>query len=61
MRTELTSYIDNKKNIWLTFRGKDIAKIPSHNDTDQALRKHVDSEYKKTYHVVSMGLAGMQF
>ena len=41
---ELTSYIDNKQNIW--FQGKDIAKILGYSDTDQAIRKHVDEEDK---------------
>ena len=41
---ELTSYIDNKQNIW--FLGKDIAKILGYSDTDQAIRKHVDEQDK---------------
>ena len=41
---ELTSYIDNKQNIW--FQGKDVAKILGYSDTDQAIRKHVDEEDK---------------
>ena len=41
---ELTSYIDDKKNIW--FLGKDVAKILGYSDTTQAIRKHVDDEDK---------------
>ena len=50
---ELTSYIDNKQNIW--FLGKDIANILGYSDTDQAIRKHVDSEDQKSFPVVSTG------
>ena len=50
---ELTSYIDNKQNIW--FQGKDVAKILGYSDTDQAIRKHVDSEDQKSFPVVSTG------
>ena len=41
---ELTSYIDNKQNIW--FLGKDVAKILGYSDTTQAIRKHDDDEDK---------------
>ena len=41
---ELTSYVDNKQNIW--FQGKDVAKILGYSDTDQAIRKHVDEQDK---------------
>ena len=41
---ELTSYIDNKQNIW--FQGKDVVKILGYSDTAQAIRKHVDDEDK---------------
>ena len=50
---ELTSYVDNKQNIW--FQGKDVAKILGYSDTDQAIRKHVDSEDQKSFPVVSTG------
>lgn len=53
---ELTSDIDNKQNIWL--KGKDVALILGYSDTDQALRKHVESEDKKgprDFTVVSTG------
>ena len=47
LEIELTSYIDNKQNIWS--KGKDIAQILGYVDTDKAIRKHihVDSEDKK--------------
>ena len=50
---ELTSYIDNKQNIW--FQGKDIAKILGYSDTDQAIRKHVDEQDKYKGPVVLTG------
>ena len=43
---ELTSYIDNKQNIW--FRGKDVATILGYGDTDKAIRRHVSIENKMT-------------
>ena len=53
---ELTSYIDNKQNIW--FKSKDIALILGYSDTDRALRKYIESEDKKEpqdFPVVSTG------
>ena len=44
MNIELTSYIDNKQNIW--FRGKDVATILGYSDTDQARRKNVSKNHK---------------
>ena len=41
---ELTSYIDNKQNIW--FLGKEVAKILGYSDTNQTIRKNVDDEDK---------------
>ena len=41
---ELSSYIDNKQNIW--FVGKDVATILGYQDTNQAIRKHVEEEDK---------------
>ena len=46
---ELTSYIDDKQNVW--FKGKDIALILGYSDTDQALRNHTDNEVRKSYPV----------
>ena len=50
---ELVSYTDTKQNIW--FKAKDIAKILGYIHTDQALRKHIDSEDKKSYPVKTKG------
>ena len=44
LEIELTSYVDNKQNIW--FLGKDIANILGYSDTDKAIRKHVDEQDK---------------
>jgi len=49
LEIELTSYINDKENIW--FKGKILGYV----DTDQAIRQHVDSEYKKTWSVFSPG------
>ena len=50
---ELISYTDTKQNIW--FKAKDIAKILGYIHTDQALRKHIDSEDRKSYPVKTKG------
>ena len=39
LEIELTSYIDNKQNVW--FKGKDVARILGYSDTDKAIRIHV--------------------
>ena len=44
LEIELKSYIDKKQIIW--FLGKDVAKILGYQDTDKAIRKHVDEEDK---------------
>ena len=44
LEIELTSYVDDKQNVW--FRGKDIAQIPGYSDTDDAVRRHVSTENK---------------
>ena len=44
LEIELTSFIDDKQNVW--FRGKDIAKILGYSDTDDAVRRHVSKENK---------------
>ena len=41
---QIKSFIDSRQNIW--FLGKDVAKILGYQDTDQAIRKHVDEEDK---------------
>ena len=42
---EITSYIDNRQNIW--FKGKDVSEILGYSKTRDALSKHVDNEDKK--------------
>jgi len=44
LEIELTSFIDSKQNIW--FLGKEVAKILGYNNTNQAIKKHVDKEDK---------------
>ena len=44
MNIELTSFLDNKQNVW--FRGKDVATILGYSDTDQAIRKNVSKSHK---------------
>ena len=44
MNIELTSFLDNKQNVW--FRGKDVAKILGYSDTDRAIRKNVSKNHK---------------
>ena len=56
---ELTSYIDNKQNIW--FLGKDVAKILGYSDTAQAIRKHVDDEDKYKGGVETTGVCNNHF
>ena len=42
LKIELTSYIDNKQNVW--FKGKDIAKILGYSDTRNAIITLVSEE-----------------
>lgn len=53
LEIELTSYIDDKQNIW--FKGKDIAHIHGYSDTEQALRKNIDPKDRKSYPVYQTG------
>ena len=50
---EITSYIDKQQNIF--FIGKDVAKILGYQDTNQAIRKHVDEEDRKYFPVETTG------
>ena len=50
---ELTSYIDDQQNVW--FLGKDVAEILGYKDTNQAIRKHVDTEDQKSFPVKTTG------
>ena len=45
LETELTSFIDDKQNVW--FREKDVAEILGYSKTRDALLKHVDNEDKQ--------------
>ena len=45
LEIELTSYIDDRQNIW--FRGKDISEILGYSNTKKAVLIHVDSEDKQ--------------
>ena len=53
LEIELTSYIDDKQNVW--FKGKDIAQILGYSDTDQAIRYNVDPEDRKSFPVNCTG------
>ena len=44
LEIELTSFIDDKQNVW--FRGKDVAQILGYKDTVNALKQHVSVENK---------------
>ena len=45
MGIELTSFVDNKQNIW--FRGREIAEIFGYSNVRKAISIHVDSEDKQ--------------
>ena len=49
LEIELTSFIDDKQNVW--FKGKDVAVILGYSDTDQAIRYNVDPEDRKSFRV----------
>ena len=44
---KLNSYIDNKLRVW--FRAKQVATILGYLDTNQAIRKHVSENHKRTF------------
>ena len=44
LEIELTSFIDDKQNVW--FKGKNVARILGYSDTDKAIRNHVSEENK---------------
>ena len=44
LEIELTSFIDDKQNVW--FKGKNVARILGYSDTDKAIRNHVSEEKK---------------
>ena len=45
LEIELTSFIDDKQNVW--FQGKYVAEILGYSKTRDALLKHVDNEDKQ--------------
>ena len=48
MNIELTSFLDNKQNVW--FRGKDVATILGYsNTTTDAIKRHVSENHKTKY------------
>ena len=53
LNVDLTSFIDNKQNIW--FKGKDVALILGYSGTDQAIRYYVDPEDRKSFPVNCTG------
>ena len=57
LNISLDAYADSKQNIW--FKGKDVATLLGYKDSDQSIRKHVDSEDTKSFPVESMGQVRM--
>ena len=53
LEIELTSYIDDKQNVW--FKGKDVAQILGYSDTNRAIRHNVDPEDRKSFPVNRTG------
>ena len=47
LEIELTSFIDDKQNVW--FKGKDVAEILGYSDTRHASKRHVSKENKMIY------------
>ena len=45
LEIELTSYIDDKQNVW--FRGKDVAAIVGYSNSRKALKDHVSKAHKQ--------------
>ena len=50
---KFNSYIDHKCRVW--FKAKEVATILGYQDTDQAIRKHVDNEDRKYFPVETTG------
>ena len=44
LEIELTSFIDDKQNVW--FRGKGIATILGYSNTTDAIKRHVTENHK---------------
>ena len=45
LEIELTSYIDDKQNVW--FQGKDVAAIVGYSNSRKALKDHVSKAHKQ--------------
>ena len=44
---KFNSYIDEKLRVW--FKAKEVATILGYRDTNQAIRKHVSENHKRTF------------
>ena len=44
---EITSFIDNKLRIW--FKAKEVAQILKYKNTDDAIKRHVSENHKRTF------------
>ena len=58
LEIELTSFIDDKQNVW--FKGKDVARILGYSDTKKAIKQHVSEENKiiQLIHPNRLGVGG---
>ena len=52
------SYIDKKLRVW--FKAKDVAQILGYQDTNQAIRKHVSENHKRTFLCCPVESTGQQ-
>ena len=46
---EFNSFIDKKLRVW--FKAKEVAQILGYRDTNQAIRKHVSENHKRTFNL----------
>ena len=53
LKIKFKSYIDHKYRVW--FKAKEVATILGYQDTDQAIRKHVNDEDRKYFPVETTG------
>ena len=44
---ELTSYIDKQQNVW--FKAKEVGQILGYKNTDDAIKRHVSENHKRTF------------
>ena len=52
------SYIDNKCRVW--FKAKDVAKILGYKNTDDAIKRHVSENHKRTFLLSCHPVSGCQ-